>query len=1431
MKILDYNIKEQIGRGGFSEVFRAEKNGHDFAVKILNAPSGVQAEDLLARMRYEFWVLKDLDHPHVAKVHDFGCLVDGRIFLVEDFIAGGTLKDFCVNRVFAECEPALIGVLRGLKSLHEWDIVHGDLKTDNILVAETEHGPIAKILDFGLSRSSTGSESHASEGFAGTPATAAPELILERNADRLSDLYGLGVTFYEALTGINPFVGTTTQETFHRHLTFAPEPVALLRRDVPPHWGELIGKLLAKNPADRPGSVPRVLFDLKLTGEAFTLAPTILINRNRELKLLPRLIAGLNNGESIAVSAWGEDGIGVKRLLKDFFYRIIAAHPEFRDRIAIGHEASRESRPLLLLNRLEAPPSHQALTIRLAPFSADDVAEWCRILFGMAQVPRDFVERLTRLASGRPGRIWEILSRFNEEGRLTDAAGRVSKATLELIDWDEFDSGSGTDGVLPRDFAIVSELLNGKLLKRTLKTDDPLWNEADSLSEQGKDAHERLSRRARISSLKGASFIDEGRFDRALEQLQSSLALFQETPELAVERIRTQNYLAYVFLRQGRGEDAVKLFETSRREMRDMLNPEDAGRIANLDLGLAYLETGRLNEAAEALEEEWRRHRELGRNTRTLFCLYNLAKAHQGLGETTRAETEFNEVVSLARKTRELTYLLRGYNGLGNVLDRLGRWSDSLAAYDEAFELALALKDRSSAAAAAQNRGVVKAAHGRHDEARQDLETSYRYAEDVKPRYAYEKNLMCRALIELGNLDLNCGRPEDAKSNLDRAWHQAETDADLAGFKFWILNARVRLWIATRNQSRCKTDLAQVRFFAKGEDQSKIVAELEEKCRGLNDASAGEAAIRLENELATILKINRDLTGEMPLDELLKRILGFAIELSKSELGVILTADGNGRLVPKLSLNADLTGDLSEISLSVAERALATGEAIRAHDAAADTEYNQYASVMNLKLKSILGVPILFHGEAMGVLYLSHRRRTGLFDEKTVRVISAFSDQAALALKNRALLDHYRRTAEEMGTELESAKLSLVQAREKLKASAGRFEVKLGKVSLITKSPRMVEILSQAERLAASSVTVLIHGPSGSGKELLARYLHESSRRKDGSFIAVNCGALPQNLVESELFGHKKGAFTGADQDRVGLVEAANGGTLFLDEVADLPHAVQVKLLRVLQERELVRVGETRPRAVDARVLAASHVPLKEAVRKNEFREDLYYRLAGMEITLPGLSERREDVPILAEAFLKSAVSELGKTVPSRLSPSLLKKMLHYDWPGNVRELKNLIEVGASLSDKTVLSEADLPDYVLERMAANSGRGGKDTGLGQAIGWYHPRKTWKEHELLIYASALDALDFDIARTATSLGVGVATVYKWLRDHRLRDTRGQLARENLPYEEGLKLEGIKTFVFRQVIAKYPGHPYRAAKELDVAPATVYRYAEITTRTGS
>ncbi|MCG8672808.1 MAG: sigma 54-interacting transcriptional regulator [Pseudomonadales bacterium] len=238
---------------------------------------------------------------------------------------------------------------------------------------------------------------------------------------------------------------------------------------------------------------------------------------------------------------------------------------------------------------------------------------------------------------------------------------------------------------------------------------------------------------------------------------------------------------------------------------------------------------------------------------------------------------------------------------------------------------------------------------------------------------------------------------------------------------------------------------------------------------------------------------------------------------------------------------------------------------------------------------------------------------------------------------------------------------------------------------IITRSPKMYRVIDQARLVAKSDVSVLISGESGTGKELLAQTIHQVSDRSDQAFVPINCGAMPGELLESELFGHKKGAFTGATSDHPGLFMAAEGGTLFLDEVGDMPMPLQVKLLRVLQERQIRPVGSTQLVSVDVRVLAATHKDLLHEVQEGRFREDLYYRLNVVNLNLPSLSERQEDIPLLINHYLK-AIAERTRQPEKRLSKDALSVMLQYAWPGNVRQLTNVVEQVVALSTSPVVS-------------------------------------------------------------------------------------------------------------------------------------------------
>ncbi len=247
--------------------------------------------------------------------------------------------------------------------------------------------------------------------------------------------------------------------------------------------------------------------------------------------------------------------------------------------------------------------------------------------------------------------------------------------------------------------------------------------------------------------------------------------------------------------------------------------------------------------------------------------------------------------------------------------------------------------------------------------------------------------------------------------------------------------------------------------------------------------------------------------------------------------------------------------------------------------------------------------------------------------------------------------------------------------------------------TLITQDLGMQRLLETARQIATSDSSVVIHGESGTGKELLARYIHQHSRRVQGPFVAFNCGALSEDLAASELFGYEKGAFTGAQMRKIGLFEAANGGTLFLDEVAELPMSVQIKLLRVLQEREVLRVGAVEPVKIDVRVLAATNRDLREAVEAGHLRNDLYFRLNVVTLSLPPLRERRDDIPLLAYFLLRKFAVTMDRPV-EEITPEAMQQLVEYDYPGNVRELSNFIERGVALAQGEVLDVEYLPQHL-----------------------------------------------------------------------------------------------------------------------------------------
>jgi transcriptional regulator with GAF, ATPase, and Fis domain len=428
---------------------------------------------------------------------------------------------------------------------------------------------------------------------------------------------------------------------------------------------------------------------------------------------------------------------------------------------------------------------------------------------------------------------------------------------------------------------------------------------------------------------------------------------------------------------------------------------------------------------------------------------------------------------------------------------------------------------------------------------------------------------------------------------------------------------------------------------------------------------AGQRLVALDG----LVRFSERLLGANDVPRLLDELLDALLEVTHADKGFVILIE-DGEMTVRAARNVareSIENALQRVSDSIVQRVVETRRALVVADALHDSEWSGSSSVVNLKLCSVLCAPIMQKGDPFGVIYLGNDNVVSLFDDRSLEVLTVFTAQASLLLQNALLLDSLRRE-----------NVALKEA-----ASSRQYG------DLIGAGASMREVYRRIDKVSATDISVLVSGETGTGKEIVAREIHRRSSRAQGPFVAVNCGAIPESLLESELFGHVKGAFTGAVATRPGKFQAAHGGTLFLDEVGEMPGSLQVKLLRALQERAVTKVGDTRPEPVDIRVIAATNKVLEEEIRRGTFREDLYYRLNVISIPLPPLRERGEDVVVIARWFVQRYGKEFGSRVRG-FTPSALVAMRKYAWPGNIRELENRVKKAVVLADRALVSAEDL---------------------------------------------------------------------------------------------------------------------------------------------
>ena len=434
------------------------------------------------------------------------------------------------------------------------------------------------------------------------------------------------------------------------------------------------------------------------------------------------------------------------------------------------------------------------------------------------------------------------------------------------------------------------------------------------------------------------------------------------------------------------------------------------------------------------------------------------------------------------------------------------------------------------------------------------------------------------------------------------------------------------------------------------------------------------ATSRVARNLNALLKISRIVHAIRDLNDLQGQLLDLIFEVVPASRGAILLADREGHQFNSMFARMRQSGNAPfvKVSRTVARQVLEQGIAMLGSDVPGSDELREVESLAASQVRSLLCVPLTVFQRVIGCIYLDSDSLSNRLNEEHLQLVTAIAGISAVALENARRLQWL---------EQENERLTVEVSQER---------------SLVGEGARIKEVYQFLKRVAPTDSTVLIEGESGTGKELAARALHRNSPRTAKPFVAINCSAIPETLLESDLFGYERGAFTGAAAQKKGRLEIADGGVVFLDEIGELAPALQVKLLRVLQEREFERVGGTHPIKVDIRLIAATNCNLEQAVREGKFRQDLYYRLAVLKITMPTLRDRQEDIPMLVRHFVQKHAKRC-KVKPRPISREALSCLVNYDWPGNVRELENAIERALVLGNSDMILPEDLPESLLER--------------------------------------------------------------------------------------------------------------------------------------
>jgi len=790
-----------------------------------------------------------------------------------------------------------------------------------------------------------------------------------------------------------------------------------------------------------------------------------------------------------------------------------------------------------------------------------------------------------------------------------------------------------------------------------------------------------------------------GNWQRSREILEEALAIGEKLGSEQLRKVASMN-LGNTVWKLGEWDTALQYFR------KNLERSEAEGDLWDLvtaynNVGVVEYGRGNFHTAVELFEKSVRIDEKIGAFEHEALARENLADALEMLGRWDEALEQYRKCVSIEGFDETRASRLSVYVPLARLTKKRGDIAKAIEYAHKALSAGERARDEDLIGEAAYVLASIEDERGNVDEAEQYLKRALQIFEANRTLHGLARAHTAAAVLVLQRGDIE-GAVQHAKlgeqyarqlgdrfslAKNDWAWakiHGQQGDRETAAAKFEAVRVAFEEIDTPYEMGRLLFDIGLLR--EEPEDATQMIRSairIFERLNATHDLERARGALfRIrphgkapDQGVVGLYEIVKIINSTLNLEEVLNRVLDVCVRRLRAERGMIILLDHlTGALRTRVARNLKdgAEGESKRSPQSIVKEVMQSGQSVMSADALADHRFGGAESVIAENILSILCAPVIIKDRIAGAIYIDHRQARHLFSQKDLSFIEAFADQAAIAIENARLYE-----------ELEEARTRLSLENETL-----RREVLVEKHldSIVGHSEAVARTQFAVRKASAGHSTVLVRGESGTGKGLVARIIHNIGPRRNGPFIKFNCAALPETLAESELFGHEKGAFTGADRRKLGRFELANHGTIFLDEIGKMTLAMQAKLLRVVEDKEFERVGGTQTIKTDVKIVAATNLELEKAIEEGTFREDLFYRLNIIPIMLPPLRDRKDDIPLLAEHFIRKICKDLGID-NKRLEPGILDLFQRYDWPGNVRELEATLHRAIVMSNDDIVTK------------------------------------------------------------------------------------------------------------------------------------------------